>query len=228
MRVKSSLIGEGSGSIGSTTWSHNAGGMYIRNRSMPTNPNTDKQQAVRSIVSQLVDAWANILTAGQRSGWAIYAANVPLLDVFGDPRFRSGLNHYVRSNVPLLQAGGTRVDDAPTTFNLGEYTAPAITAVVATQKASVAFTNTDDWANETGSYMLVWASRPQQNTINFFKGPYRYCGKIVGATPTPPTSPVLLDLPFDCAAGQRVFFKASVVRAHGRLSSPFRGFDDAS
>ena len=42
-----------SGSIGGATWSHNSSGAYIRARSIPVNPNTDRQNAVRVAVRNL-------------------------------------------------------------------------------------------------------------------------------------------------------------------------------
>ena len=46
---------------------------------------------------------------------------------------------------------------------------------------------------------------------------------ISGDGTTPPTSPAAIGLPFACVAGQKLFAKAVLSRADGRLSSPFRG-----
>lgn len=225
MKFKSPIISQASGSLAGATFAHNKGGLYMRARSIPTNPNTPQQQQIRSLVASLTAAWLNELDATQREGWEIYAANVPLLDRLGEPRNVTGLNHYVRSNVPRLQSGGTllRIDDAPTVYNLGEYTPPVPGSVtVATDVLSLAFTATDAWATEDLAAMLVYCSRPQSTSINYFKGPYRYAGVILGDTPAP-TSPASITVPFNVEAGQRVFVRAQVVRADGRLSMPFRG-----
>jgi hypothetical protein len=71
--------------------------------------------------------------------------------------------------------------------------------------------------------MLIWASRPQNASINYFKGPYRYCGVIEGVDAAPPPGPTVLDLPFPCVLDQRVFFFARVTRLDGRMSASFRG-----
>jgi hypothetical protein len=71
--------------------------------------------------------------------------------------------------------------------------------------------------------MFVFASRPQNPSINFFKGPYRIIATIPGADPTPPTSPQSISLAFPVVEGQKVFFRANVTRADGRLASSFRG-----
>jgi hypothetical protein len=222
MRFKSGVLAQASGSVGGYTYSHNAGGQYIRQRSIPTDPNTSRQQAVRAIIGTLVNLWVNTLTSVQRAAWDVYAANVALLDVFGDPKYRSGINHYCRSNTPILQASLARVDDGPTVYNTGDFTSPSIGIDAASDEIDVTFDNTDDWANEDGAAMLVYCSRPQNPSVNFFKGPYQYAGKIEGDAVTPPTSPAAIGLPFAAAAGQKVFARLIVVRADGRLSLPFR------
>jgi hypothetical protein len=224
VKFKSQIITQASGSIGGTTFSHNRGGMYMRSRATPTNPNSPQQQAVRTAVASLVSTWNNVLTAPQRAVWDAYAENTPVLNKLGEPINVGGLAMYIRANVPALQASLTRIDDGPTTFNTGEYTEPVIgTISEAGQTMSLAFTAADDWASEDGAAMLVLASRGQNASINYFKGPYRYAGKVEGDSGTPPTSPASIALPFAVVEGQKVFFQVRVIRADGRLSAPFRG-----
>jgi len=223
MKFKSAIITQASGSVGGLTFAHNQGGLYTRARSIPTDPGSSYQVAVRNIVGQLVAQWANTLSAAQRAAWAVYAENVPLTDVFGDPKYRSGINHYVRSNTPILQAGLSQVDDGPTVFSLPDMTAPSVGFDATADEIDVTFDNTDDWANEDDAAMLVYCSRPQNASREFFKGPYRYAGKIDGDSVTPPTSPAAIALPFAVEAGHKVFALIRVVRADGRLSTPFRG-----
>lgn len=229
MKFKGTIIGEASGSLASMTFSHNRGGQYIRTRAIPTNPNTPQQQAIRSLVGQLTSLWNNTLTVAQRLDWQTYADQVPLLDALGEPRAATGLNHYVRSNVPRLQAAEPRVDDAPTVFNLGDFTPTTMTnATEATQTFDIGYTAADDWANEDDAALLVYGSRPQNPSINFFKGPYRYAGKVQGDSVTPPTSPETVTSPFAFAAGQRLFARIQVSRADGRLSLSQRLFQTAA
>jgi len=221
MRYKSTLVAVGSGSIGGTTFSHNAGGAYIRNRTTPTDPSTNAQQSIRGIVASLVNLWVDTLTAIQRAAWDTYAGNVPLNDVFGDPRFRTGLNHYVRSNVPRMQVGKGRIDAAPTVFDLGEYTNPGLTITSATNKFNITFGDTDDWVSEDDSCMLLWGSQPKNPSINFFKGPWKAMNPISGNSITPETSPYEVGVPYPYVTGQKGFMRARVSRADGRLSPPF-------
>ena len=221
MKLKSTMIASGSGSIGGTTLSHNRGGMYLRNRSIPVNPSSAFQQAVRNATGLLAAAWGATLTAAQRSAWEVYASNVPLVDVLGDARAVTGQNMYIRSNVPRIQAGIAIINTAPTNYNLGSYTPPTVTFNATTDVAAVAFTNTDAWAAAVGGFMLWWFSRPLGPAVNFHKGPFRYAGKIDGAV-SAPTSPQNVTLPYPIAVGQKVFGYCRVIQVDGRLSTPFR------
>ena len=227
MKFKSQVYTQVSGSIGGITYSHNQGGLYTRARSIPVNPGSTFQVAVRALVSSLTNYWVNTLTPAQRAAWDLYAANVLLPDPFGDPRLVSGLNMFSRTNVPLLQAAGTQVNVAPGGFDLGSFTPPTIAAPnAAADTVDVSFNNADPWATAVGGHMLIYLSRPQNPSINFFKGPYRFAGKVSGAV-VPPTSPATITLPFPCVVGQRVFVKISFVQVDGRLSLPFRSFGTA-
>ncbi len=228
MLWKSALATDLSGSIGGLTASRNRGGQYFRARVVPVNPATVFQMAVRGFVAQLTNAWLGILTLAQRQAWDAYALEIQIPNALGDPRNVSGIAMYVRSNVPRLQAGLARVDDGPPIDGLGLSTNPAFDNFVA---AATTFDVTfgtgifdDPWANETGSAMLVLASRARNASINFFKGPYRFAGLIAGDDTIAPTSPQTFTSPFPFAVGQRVFIQTRVSRRDGRLNLPFRGF----
>lgn len=222
MKFKGTIIGQASGSYASNTFSHNRGGQYVRNRAVPVNPNTSFQQVIRGFVTLLTANWQSLLTATQRAAWDVYAEQVPLADTLGEARNAGGLGMYVRSNVGRLQAGLARIDNAPTVFNLGSFTNPTVASVSASaDTASIAFTNSDPWATSVGGAMLVFASRPQNASINYFAGPYRFAAAIAGAA-TPPTSPAVVNLPFPVGVGNRVFFQFRVTQVDGRYSGTFR------
>lgn len=223
MKYKSPIFSQASGSLAGTTFSRNKGGLYVRSRATPTNPNSTQQQAVRNIVGGLSNHWVTTLTNAQRSNWKTYADNVGLLDALGESINVTGLGMYVRGNAARIQAGLARVDDAPSIFDVGEFTDPSFEIDTANQEVDVTFDDGDGWANEDDAAMLVYASRAKNPSVNYHKGPYRFAGKIDGDAMTPPTSPASLALPFSAVEGQRVFFRVQVTRADGRYSSPFRG-----
>lgn len=222
MKFKSLIFSQASGSIAGMTFSHGIGGMYVRARATPTNPGSTYQDVVRAAFGSLVVHWQETLTEAQREDWRTYASNTPLVDPLGELIQVTGLNMYLRGNTPRLNAGLSRVDDAPTLFNLGGFTEPSVAFDATDDEIDVTFTNSDDWANESGSAMLVYVSRPQSVATQYFKGPYRLAGIIEGDDTTPPTSPAEISLPFAATVGQKLFAKLAVTRADGRRSLDFR------
>lgn len=215
-----------SGKMGGVVFSHNRAGQYVRALVTPVNPNTVYQQEVRSIMGALSAYWGETLTQAQRDLWDLYAANVPMINRLGDPVNVGGIGMFQRTNVVALQTGaggGAIISVAPAIFNLGSYTPPEIAAITATtEMISLTFDNTDAWANEDDSDMVVFSSRPMSEAINYFKGPYRFAGLIEGDAITPPTSPQNITSPWSLEVGQKVFIRAAVLRADGRYSADFR------
>lgn len=218
MLFKSTLLSEASGSMAGLTFARNKGGMYIRQRAIPTNPGTPEQTAVRGAFEYLADMWKNGLTSTQRAGWELYAANVTMKNRLGASVKLSGMNHFIRTNLQgkiLSSVIGT----APTTFNIGSLTTPSADTFAAGPPSTVNinYSAGDDWYTSgvpAQGHLYVYASRPQDTSVNFFKGPYQYAGKANGGTP----SPLALTLPFNAVAGQRIFFYARALCSDGRLS----------
>lgn len=211
------LLGSMSGSVGGNTFSHNRGGPYVRLRGNPTQPNTPEQAALKGFFGSLATAWRATLTAAQRDDWDLYAAATPLIDKIGQSFFPTGLNMFIRGNTPLLQAAQAQINVGPITAGLPTFTPPtAISVTAATDVLSMGFDNTDGWANLDDNHLLVYASRGQGTSINFFKGPYQFAGLVSGLTIGAPISPAAITIPFNIAVGQKVFFRASLVDNEGR------------
>lgn len=222
MIFKSPVFSQASGSIAGIVYSRNAGGMYVRSRANPTNPNTPNQQAVRDAMRVLTDYWTNTMSAEEREDWNTYAFNTPTLNKLGEATHKTGQQMFLRGNIPRVQAGLTIAVVAPVIFDLGSFTPiTAITADGTADDFTIPFTitvGTDDWAHEDGSAMLIYQSRPQNPTRNFGKGPYQLLTTILGDDTTPPTSPANPLSLFPFTAGQKIFFQIRVTRADGRLS----------
>lgn len=225
MKFTSAILATLSGKLGGIVASHNRGGQYLRKLATPTNPGTPEQEFIRTTMADLSNRWANTLTQVQRDAWDNYALAVPLPGVNGGSNNVGGVGMFNRSNIPRLQAGLTRVNDAPTVNDLGSFTAITVASATASNEhVAIAFDNTDAWANEAGAAMLVYVSRPQNPSINFFKGPYQLAGTILGNAMTPPTSPGVVTSPFPFAVGQKIFVRVAVTRSDGRYSLDQRMF----
>ena len=193
--------------------------MYFRARSIPTDPATSFQTTVRTAFINAVSRWESLLTDVERDAWAVYAQNTLLTDTLGDPLEVSGFNMFVRVNVPNIQAGLPIIVDAPIVFNLGESGIVSFTANATLNQFSVSFDNSREWANADDGALLLYFSRPQNATINFFKGPFRFAAAILGDAITPPTSPAVVAAPFAIAVDQRIWMQCRSLTPDGRLTS---------
>lgn len=210
-----------SGSSGGTVFSHNRYGAYIRPRTVPVNPNTDRQVAVRNFVQTLTIAWADTLTQVQRNGWDLYASLVDWQNKFGDTVHLTGLNHFVRSNVCRLQIGLARRDDMPEEPYLA---APELsltcTASEATQNATIGYDHTKSWASETGGFEAFYAGKPVGAAIKFFNGPWRLVDAQFGQdSPNgEPSGSHEVPWPWPILEGHRLWIRSRIGRSDGRLS----------
>lgn len=221
MLFKGTLIGPASGKLNGLVASHNKGGSYFRKLSIPTNTNTAQQQAVRNALKTLAGNWALDLTPTQRAAWDTFAANVARINALGDTIHISGNSWFIACNTPRLQASMASVFDGPGVYALPTFTLPVMTITAGGTTGSLAFTNTDDWANEDGGALLVFASKPANPGRNFFNGPYQLAGIVLGDAGTAPTSPATITLPFPTGlTDTKQFFRYVITRADGRLSSP--------
>lgn len=211
-----------SGRLGATVASRNRFGAYLRAGTIPVNPSTDRQVAVRGFVAALQLAWNTILTQDQRDAWNEYGANVAWKNRLGQAVNLTGPNHYIRTNVPALLVGLDRVDDAPIIFDVA---APeldlAVVASAAAGTLSVTFDDSKLWVSEDGAAQLIYMGSPVNPGKKFFAGPYRYCDAILGDSVAPLTSPQVVAanlVPWQFAEGQRIWVQTRIIRADGRLS----------
>jgi len=219
--IRLGLGSQASGSLGGTVFSHNRFGAYVRARSIPVNPQTARQVVVRNIMQNLAILWNNTLTQAQRDAWIEYGANTPYLNRLGEAINLTGLNWYTGSNLLALQAGLTRVDDAPTIFTQAQAElALAVTASEATQNLTITYDDTQDWVSEDGAQQSVFMGIPKNANTKFFKGPWQFIGLIAGDSGAPPVSPAVIAASYPFAAGQRIWVKTRIRRADGRYSAP--------
>lgn len=212
-----------SGSIAGNTFARNRYGAYMRARTKPINPNTARQQAVRSALATLTTTWSQTLTAANRAAWKLYGESVSMLNRLGESIFLTGFNHFLRSNIPLSQAGGVAVAAGPTTFEL-PVTDPtfSVAASAGSQEITVTFDDTAAWCDEDEAHMLLYVGSPQNPQRNFFAGPWRYADKLSGDGVTPPETGATIASSFVITEAQKIWVYGRIVRADGRLSQPFR------
>ncbi len=220
MLFTSPVFSQASGSVAGLVFSHGRSGMYTRSRSTPTNPDTERQRIIKTAMKTLTPIWGQTLTAAQRAAWNLYAANVPMVNPLGQTIFLTGQNHFVRTNIPRIQAGISILLVAPTAFDLGTFTAPTLTTIdVASNSVFITFDNSDAWAIAVGGFMLIYQGRTTGPGRAFFGGPYRFVGSIDGAV-IPPTSPATVPSAWPLSDDNIAWAIARVIQVDGRMSLP--------
>lgn len=212
MKFTSPVYSQASGSVAGLTYSRNRGGLYTRGRVIPSNPQTAAQQAARTAASVVATLWG-ALTPVQRAGWELYAQSVPLVDRLGAQIQVSGMNMFVRSNVPRLVATLGTVSDAPDILNLGE------TPILDTPTADASTGNVTVNANIDGagaeSNALLSVGRPVPLSRTPAHEPTHFVGFEAFAAGT---AALDFDAFFPIAVGQQVRLWVRVTKADGRLS----------
>lgn len=172
--IKSTILAQISGSINGTTFAHNQGGAYARNRSAVSNPNTGRQAQVRTAMTAMSKMWGQSLTQAQRDEWNAYGGALSVLNRLGDTISLSGIAAFNRVN--LFRVGTL---DLPAILNPPAGGAPAPGTEIPAYNDSVFIndgleiqTQITTTASANGYSFTVWYSAPLSPGIRFYRGPY--------------------------------------------------------
>ena len=208
-----------SGSIAGTVHARNRFGNYIRPRTKPVNPLSERQEFIRATLSHLAEYWHHNLDATERGLWNVYAAAVAMTNRIGETIHLTGFNHFLRSNCPQLMLGEAIKDAAPATLSLMEKDETTLCSEedIAAQTFTFTFNNTGWGMNPDDKYWLCfYQGQPQLVSRFFFAGPWRFmsaAGTVAGALGTQ-----VLPAEFPFALNQKVWFQARMISFSGRIS----------
>lgn len=185
MKFTSSLGLIVSGSMSGVTGSHNKGGQYFRQRSVPTNPNTARQQTVRSVFGAAVQSWSDSLSEPARESWRGYAEQVEVTDSLGLTKQLSGQQWYVGmatligqiNAFDLLQSGNLPDFDssAPAVANTGAPPGVVTTATLdaTTPPGLLTLTGSMEDESPVAGTVILFIGPPVTPGTRFYKGPYQ-------------------------------------------------------
>lgn len=216
------------GSIAGVTHSRNRFGAYTRARTTPVNPRSSRQMGARVAVMYLAEQWRESpMTALKRGAWETYANSVNWQNKLGQTVKLTGFNHFIRGNASLLRAGAAIVTDGPTDLGLppGDPLMQVSALSAAAQTFTLTFDDGFDWCSEDGAYLIVDAGSPQNATRNFFNSPWRFNNSVIGSAGVPIVSPIVAKTisAWTAVEGQKIWFRFSIIRADGRVSTKFQG-----
>lgn len=207
--VLSALLTDISGKSGGTVFSKNKGGAYLKNRVVPSNPQTAKQIGVRSRISSLSQAWKS-LTSEQQAAWQGATPSFQYVNNLGQLRSYTAQALFMALN-SSIRAGN------PSAALLTSPPAPAaITNVVPTALNFLVDTGNPDTVDITfaptvpsGHTVLVQATRGLSPGVT---RPSQSFFRQIGVIPAAGTSPVDMVTEWaaefgSAAVGQKVFVK---------------------
>lgn len=174
-------VAAASGSIGGTVFAHNKGGMYIRNRSIPTTSTTEKALAQKARMAAASQAWQG-LTAAQRLAWLEWANENPVIDKLGQSMNLTGHQAYCGNYSRMSLAGETPLTIPPIT----PAPAPLLTATLNLDIGVGAFDVTYT-ATPLGADDALWLVANVHNSaaINYVENIKRWIGVSAAAQASP-------------------------------------------
>ncbi len=161
--VPGPLVGQLSGSQGSTTASHNRYGSYLRNRVIPVNPSTSAQIARRNNFGEVASHWRT-LTATEIAGWEALGIQIVRTDSQGQTYTLNGFGAFMDVNINRKLFGLSIVVAAPLLGTLEELVSLDLVATAGVQLFTFGFLPTPIGA---GKRLKIEASRPLGQGITF-------------------------------------------------------------
>lgn len=201
--------GQIKGSLSGNTFQQGPFGQVIRNRTVPVNPNSPGQVAVRSALAFASAGWVEVLSQAERDGWQAYAAATPIPDRFGTTQVVSGRMMFMRTNVATYNFDGTLVTSPPP---LPGIPPPPGLTIISTTDDGLQIQNATP-AIPAGWFVRVSVGIPVHQARNFYKAPFGRQVQLTHATTFPFT---LLPIVFD---DQVYFVSARQYDDTGRVSN---------
>ena len=212
------LAGEISGRLGGDVFSHNKGGPYIRRGTIPTNPQTERQMAIRETLSIVSQTWQS-LTIRQQKAWGIWASTNPVVDRLGKKITLTGHQCFVSLNTRLLNAGDDLIFVPPAVSAPSGLITLALTADIGAGNFQIAYTRTPLDADNRLYVQAAVLSSPGRS---FVKNQLRQITITDKAAASPLNIKGATEAVFgELAVGQKVVVQASVLSSvTGLLSRP--------
>lgn len=207
------ILGELSGHIAGNTFSRNKGGLYVKRTAHPTNPNTARQQELRTLLSHGSGSWS-AMAPTVRQAWRDYAANNPRINRLGETFNLTGHQMFVALRSAAVDAGFPAFTDPPVELA----PAPLLTLSATAPGGTDGLVLTWTAASPPAGRLKVWQAAPHSagSMPNL-----RQC-KLAGYSAAAPTSPTNITAPTAYVAGMSYTVYVAVISDEGLESPPLR------
>ena len=169
------MMTDGRGKLGGQVASKNRAGAYVRTKVTPSNPQTQSQSVVRSVLAILSKRWSGTLTEGQRMAWVEASASGQWdkSDVFGNSRKPSGFNLFVGMNGLQYSVGASELTTPPPKVEFLVGTSLSLNAVAESPGAVTALFQLESGTSAPGTRIQIQATAPVSPGKNYVKNLFR-------------------------------------------------------
>lgn len=161
------MMTDARGKLGGQVFSKNAAGAYIRTKVTPSNPQSARQSAVRSLFGSISQQWS-ALTDAQRAAWNGAVEDWQRTDVFGDLKKPTGKALFQRLNNQAQVAGLQAVTDVPQKLEMPEDVVSA--AVIDTTATEIQLTGVN---SDASTRVVLFATATLSAGTKFVKNKLR-------------------------------------------------------
>lgn len=157
------MAGQISGRLASAVFSHNRGGPYVRNGTIPTTVTSNYALAAKARMTAASQAW-KLLSDAQRTAWTNYAEQSPVLDRLGKSISLSGAAMFNRFVCRMASCGDAPLAAPPVGDPPIPLTSLALTAVSTAQALTLSFAATPLGAADK---LMIWACLCESDGIAY-------------------------------------------------------------
>lgn len=211
------LISEISGKVGGIVFSRNRGGSFVRTFTVPANPRTSYQTAVRNALTGASTAWKD-LTDAQRATWVAWAQENPVRNRMGEAIRLQGNAAFVELNARMVLMGNAPATAPPTASAPDPLLTLGGTFDIGAGDFELTYTTTPAPAN-----MKVWVlgCLLLSDSINNVNSRLRHFYTSAAAAASPAAIETAFTARFGApAVGNKVVFRAAMIsNVDGQLSS---------
>jgi len=213
-------VGQISGRVGGLVYSHNRGGPYIRNGTIPTLVTSDEAINAKARMTAQSQRWDN-LTDTQRLSWKTWAASNPVVNRLGKQVIVGANAAFVGINTRCNLAGQALIDDPPIADPPLALASITLTLDIGAGNFQIAYT-----ATPTPADVHVWVRLCVLNNpaVNYVENRLRFLGVSAPGVASPFDIEALTEARFGTlAVGQKVVARVHTFdRTTGLLSAPIQ------
>lgn len=214
------VVGQISGRVAGNVFSHNRGGPYIRNGTIPTLVTSEAAINAKARLAAQSQAWDN-LTAAQRLAWLEWARSNPVVNRLGSQVTIGGNAAFVGINTRLARIPATPLTDPPIADPPTALDTMTLAIDIGIGASGITYTPTPLAANQR-----IWLRACVLNNpaVNYVENLLRLIEVSPAAQASPFDFVVSLALRFGTlAVGQKVVVRAHVIDdTTGLLSAPIQ------